>query len=279
VATSLVALRRWGMSARFCGVICADPFGTEILAGLKQEGVNVDSVVLRDRGRSQFAFICVEPHNANRTIFWRRPEAEPLLSSEIPEAFLKDAAALHLDGLFAEASLHAAIQARVMGIPVILDAGSVRPGTVSLIPHTDHLICAENFARQFDPGASLVAVLRKLKEMGPRMVSITLGEKGSVSLWKEDPCHLPALAVQAKDTTGAGDIFHAGYIYGLLCGWAPEDRIRWATAAAGLSCLELGGRSGIPAPGAVQERLAELGVFRSVSPSAEGFDLSGDRQD
>jgi ribokinase len=265
VATALVALRRWGFSARFCGVVCSDPFGSEILAGLEGEGVDVDSVALREQGRSQFAFICIEANGGARTIFWRRPEAERLRPSEIPVDFLRGVDALHLDGLFAEASLHAAQRAREQGIPVVLDAGSVRPGMLSLIPHTDHLICAADFARQFDPGAPLSAVLYKLKKMGPRVVSITLGPEGSVSLWEDAPCHLPALAVRARDTTGAGDIFHAGYVYGLLRGWLPPDRLRWATAAASLSCLHIGGRSGIPTTSAVTERLAELGSFRTFA--------------
>jgi ribokinase len=265
VATALVALRRWGFSARFSGVICSDSFGREILAGLEGEGVNVDSVAFREHGLSQFAFICIGEDCGARTIFWRRPDAEPLRPSEIPEAFLRGADALHLDGLFAEASLEAAKKAREQGIPVVLDAGSVRPGMLPLVRFTDHLICAENFARQFDPGAPLSDVLYRLKDMGPRLVSITLGPRGSVSLWEDAPCHLPALALQAKDTTGAGDIFHAGYLYGLLRGWLPQDCIRWATAAAGLSCRHLGGRSGIPPVNAVEERLADLDAFRPLT--------------
>ncbi|MEW6441905.1 MAG: PfkB family carbohydrate kinase [bacterium] len=277
VATALVALARWGCSTRFSGVVCPDSFGSQILSGLEEEGVDVRFVTRRAGGRSQFAFICID-ENGKRTIFWRRPEALPLQPNEVPEDFLEGIRVLHLDGLFAEASRSAALKARRLGIPVVLDAGAVRPGMLSLIRHTDHLICAEEFARQFDPGAPLSAVLRKLKQMGPQVVCVTLGERGSACLWEDTPYHLPALPVRARDTTGAGDVFHAGYIYGLFRSWPPGDRFRWAAAAAALSCLQIGGRSGIPSPASVEERLGSLGPYRVLADDSPASRQESDRR-
>lgn len=269
VATALVALTRWGVSARFCGVVCQDDFGREILAGLAREGVDTHGVAVRPAGVSQFAFICAAPRSGSRTIFWRRPEASPLQPEEIPPDFLHGARVLHLDGLFAEASLRAAHKARELGIPVVLDAGSVRPGMMPLLTLADHLICAENFARQFDPRASVCEILERLKSLGPAVVTVTLGSKGSVSLWNDVPWHLPALKVDVLDTTGAGDIFHGGYIRALLEGLPPAECLRWATTAAALSCRALGGRSGIPSVEEVAEALGRLGPLRPLSPRHE----------
>lgn len=266
VATALVALARWGVSSRFCGVVCSDDFGREILAGLQKEGVDTRWVAVRPAGVSQFAFICAAPRSGSRTIFWRRPEALPLQPEEILQDFLHGATVLHLDGLFAEASLHAAHKAREMGIPVVLDAGSVRPGMLALVTLTDHLICAETFARQFDPRASVGETLERLKALGPAVVTVTLGSRGSVSLWEDVPWHLPAVKVEVLDTTGAGDVFHGGYIRGLLEGLPPAECLRWATAAAALSCRALGGRSGIPSVQEVAAALEQLGPLRPLSP-------------
>lgn len=267
VATALVALARWGVATRFCGVVCSDEFGREILDGLAREGVDPRGVVVRPSGVSQFAFICAVPRSGSRTIFWRRPEAAPLEPQEIPPDFLRNASVLHLDGLFSEASLYAARQARDMGIPVVLDAGSVRPGMMPLVTLTDHLICAEHFARQFDPQASVGDALQRLKALGPSVVSVTLGNRGSVSLWEDIPWYLPALKVPVLDTTGAGDVFHGGYIWGLLQGLSPAECLRWATVAAGLACRSLGGRSGIPCVQEVKAGLDRLGPFQPWSPS------------
>jgi sulfofructose kinase len=53
--------------------------------------------------------------------------------------------------------------------------------------------------------------------------------------------------VQAVDTTGAGDVFRAGFIYGTLQGWSTELVLRFANAAAGLSCTRSGAIGGVPA--------------------------------
>jgi len=269
VATALVVLARWGIAARFAGVACRDHFGGAILEGLQDEHIDTSAVRI-DRGeRSQFAFICVEKGTGKRTIFWGRPETASLPAADIPEGFLNDAHALHLDGLFLEASLYLARKAKGLNIPVILDAGSLRPGMLELVRHTDHLIAAENFIGRFRPEGSLPSRLRELRQMGPQVVTVTLGERGSVSLWEDVPYRFPALRVEARDTTGAGDVFHGAYIYGLLKGWSVQERIRWATVAAGLSCRSLGGRAGIPTLEEVRGRLSEPGPFRISNEMAD----------
>lgn len=269
MATALVVLARWGVSTRFAGVVCRDRFGRVILEGLEGERIDTSAVRIERGERSQFAFICVEKGTGKRTIFWGRPETSSFPAAEVPEDFLGDADALHLDGLFIEASLHLARQAKERNIPVILDAGSLRPGMLELVRYTDHLIAAENFIGQVQPEASLTTRLRELRQMGPQVVTVTLGERGSVSLWEDIPFRLPPLRVQARDTTGAGDVFHGAYIYGLLQGWSVPERIRWATVAAGLSCRTLGGRSGIPGLEEVRGKLSELGPFRNSNEMAD----------
>ena len=269
MATALVVLARWGVSARFAGVVCRDRFGRVILEGLEDEEIDTSAVRIESGERSQFAFICVDKGTGKRTIFWGRPENSSFPAADVPEGFLDDADALHLDGLFVEASQHLAKKAKERNIPVILDAGSLRPGMLELVRYTDHLIAAEDFIGRFRPEASLTTRLNELRKMGPQVVTVTLGERGSVSLWEDVPCRFPALRVEATDTTGAGDVFHGAYIYGLLQGWSVPERIRWATVAAGLSCRSLGGRAGIPALEDVRERLSDLGPFRNSNEMAD----------
>jgi len=268
VATALVLLSRWGVRTRFAGVIGTDDFGSRILDGLRRDKVDCSATIVRQKARSQFAFICVEQETGKRTIFWGRPTAGPYQPSELPDQFLQGVHALHLDGLFARASIHLAHRARGLGIPVVLDAGSLRPGMLELVRLTDHLIASERFARQFDPRGSVDHVVRKLGTLGPSVVTVTMGEHGSVSFWRgaDRPCYLPALPVRPYDTTGAGDIFHGAYLYGLLKQWPVPACLRWATVSAGLSCTRLGGRAGIPSRQAVRQGLKSLPDF-SVRPS------------
>jgi len=165
--------------------------------------------------------------------------------------------------LYMDASLSLAKRARGDGIPVVLDAGSLRPGMIELIRNTDHLIASEHFSRQFRPGSFPRDTLVDLRKLGPRVVVITLGDRGSVSLCGERVLVLPALRIRPRDTTGAGDVFHGAYIYAMLRGWHPSTCLRWATVSAGLSCTALGGRTGIPRRGTVRKRLRDLKGFAS----------------
>jgi len=81
---------------------------------------------------------------------------------------------------------------------------------------------------------------------GPKAVTVTLGNRGSVSWHKGRVFSTPAFKVKAVDTTGAGDVFHGGYIFGLKKGWPLEEVVRFASAFAALKCLAPGGRGGIP---------------------------------
>ncbi len=255
VATALVVLARWGFTADFIGLISDDLFGTAIRESLEREGVTTSATVVHRGGRSQFAFICIERGTAKRTVFWSRPDCGTIRPEEVPLSRIAQADVLHLDGLFVEASIAAAHYARERGIPVVLDAGSLRPGMLDVVRLTDHLIAAQRFADEYGQGSPYDVTLMRLKELGPRIVVVTLGEMGSIGLWDDVVFHFPALRVQARDTTGAGDVFHGAYIYGLMQGWDIPHCLRLATVAAGLSCQAIGGRPGIPS---LQEALLHV---------------------
>ncbi len=246
VATALVALSRWGMRCAFAGVVGDDQLGATIRSSLDDEGVDTTGLLTRDGATSQFAFIVAEPGSGRRTIFWRRPTGPPPEPDEIDDTFLRTAKVLHTDGLFPRASLAAAAVARKAGIEVVVDAGSMRDGMVELARASGHFIASETFLRAFAPNASPLDGCRRIAELGPSMVAITLGRRGHVALAEGREIERPAHTVEAVDTTGCGDVFHAGYIYGLLQAWDVERRLEFASWAASMVALRLGGRTGIP---------------------------------
>lgn len=122
-------------------------------------------------------------------------------------------------------------------------------GMIELAGLCDFLVCSEEFAREyvgsehaFDPEQ----VIRQMKSLGSPTVTITLGEQGSITCHGETVFRAPAYKVDVVDTTGAGDVFHGGYIYGLLQKWELKEVLRFASAIAALKCRRLGGRAGIP---------------------------------
>jgi ribokinase len=246
VATALVALSRWGLSCAIAGVIGDDAFGRMIETSLRDEGIDTSSLVVRPNGTSQFAYIVVEPKAGRRTIFWQRPTGTPLKPYEISEDKIRTATILHTDGLLIEASLHACRIAHQAGIPVIVDAGTLREGMLDLASLSDYFIASETFARQFWKNGSPLDACAMLLEHGPSLAAVTLGAAGYVARYGNTVISKPAYPVASVDTTGCGDVFHAGFIFGLVSGWDYEMCLDFAAWAAAQVSLQMGGRKGIP---------------------------------
>ena len=147
-----------------------------------------------------------------------------------------------------ETSMYAAKKAQGKGVPIMLDAGRIREGMLELAHMSDYVVGSEEFARglreekPFDPEDAI----EQMKSFGAKASTITLGDKGSMTVCNDETFRTPAFKVDAVDTTGAGDVFHAGYIYGLLQKWEIKEVVRFASAFAALKCRKLGGRAGIP---------------------------------
>jgi sulfofructose kinase len=258
-STALVTLSRLGIPCSFLGSVGDDPLGEEIVRRLNEEGVDSTHLRVRQGHSSQFAFIAVSRHKGKRTIFWHRGSAPHLKKEEIDLSVFSGARFLHLDGLMMEASLEAVRQAKGMGQTVVLDAGTMREGSLELASRVDILIASAGFA---DPlvgrGTGSEKALAALCGLGPKTVVITLGEEGSVGWNGGDVVFQKALPVQAVDTTGAGDVYHGAYIYGLTRAWPMPACMRFASAVAALKCRKMGAREGIPTLNEVQAFLNSL---------------------
>ncbi len=255
VATALVTLARLGVPGRFCGVTGDDREGAAIRQSLIDEGVDAAGLVKRPNTSSQTAFIAIDKAAGTRTIFWKRPSGGPLQKEELAPDFLKNAEFLLLDGLMKDVSLFAAQEAGKAGIPVMLDAGRVREGMLEIARMSDYVVGSEEFARELgwkdDPGG----FRREIRKLGFGITTITLGARGSVTFAGDEIISCPAFSVEVVDTTGAGDVFHGGYLYGLLQKRPLKDTIRFASAVAAMKCRKLGGRAGIPQREEVEEFL------------------------
>lgn len=246
VATALVTLARLGLKACLMGVVGDDAAGTIIKKELNAEGVSTRGVVTRKDSYSQVAHIIVNARGASRTIIWRPPTGAPVTATEVRPGLIKDASILLLDGLMTTASMAAIRIAGKHNVPVLLDAGSMRPGMVELIKRSDYIVASERLAKELAPTPR--QALKKLRSSNPeaRAITVTLGKKGSITYARGELITRDAYKVAAIDTTGAGDVFHGGFAYGILKGWQIEKTIEFASAMAALKCLRLGGRTAIP---------------------------------
>ena len=256
VATALVALARLGCHATMLGTIGNDPYGESITQGLEAESVDCKLLQKDPRGKSQCAFIAVEADTGRRNIFWTRGEKRPFVLGAEEKATISHADFLHLDGLDEAASYQAATCARERGVPTMLDGGTCRDGTMRLLPLIDHLVVSEKFARQFCDGDNPEAALEQLSSFGASSVTVTCGADGSWTRGGNGTTFFqPAFSVKAIDTTGCGDVFHGGYLFGLLHNWSLKKTVRFSAACAALKTRAMGGRTAIPVIGEVEDFL------------------------
>jgi len=246
VATALVTLARLGVPAAMVGAVGNDDFGRQIRDGLIAEGVDCAFLTEDPDGSSQVAFIAVDD-DGHRNIFWHRGDVVPDVTDLYQTLLSREVKVLHLDGLHLMPAVTAAKIARSLDITTVLDAGTMRPGVDRLLPLIDHLIVSEDFARQVTGHHDPKEAIRFLSGHGASGVTITRGALGSTSMDSVGSVfHQQAFNMDVVDTTGCGDVFHGGYIYGLLQNWGINRIVRFASACAALKTRALGGRTAIP---------------------------------
>jgi len=109
-----------------------------------------------------------------------------------------------------------------------------------------------------------VDALRALRRENDGILCVTLGIAGAVALDGDRLLRMPAFAVEAVDTTGAGDVFRGAFIYAYLEGWTLEAALRFANAAAAVSCTRLGAIASVPSKAEAERFLAEAEPLRLV---------------
>jgi len=246
VATAIVALRRWGLKTAYLGSFGDDTLGKIARDALVAEGVAVKGCITRPGARNQFAAILVDAGSGERTVLWHRDASLTVRPEELDRDLVCAGRVLHLDGYDCDAAIEAAGWAGEAGIPTVLDLDSPRDRIEELLGRIDIAIVSREFAIEFGGGSDPLAALDPLERFGCSLIGVTLGCDGAVVRCGGQRLDVPAFRVSCVDTTGAGDVFRAGVIYGLLAGWGVEEMLCFASAAAALQCTRLGAQPGIP---------------------------------
>lgn len=244
VASAMVACQLWGLSARYIGKLGDDSAAELHRTEFSRAGV--DTRILTAQGcHSQQAFILVED-SGERTVLWKRDDRLTIRPEELKQEWILGARALHIDGHDTAAATIAAGWARDAGIPVIADLDKLYPGVLPLLAKIDYLIVCRELPEELTGEPDLRKSLVEMQQrFGSKLTAATMGEDGVLAYDGKRLCYAPAFCIDAVDTTGAGDIFRAGFIYGLLQGWPLEQQLEFACAAAALNCTAVGARGGI----------------------------------
>jgi sugar/nucleoside kinase (ribokinase family) len=245
-ATALVTCRRLGLKVRYIGKVGDDAAGKLQFASLRREGMDMTYTQMKRGVPTQYGCIIVDQATGERTVFWDRDARLAVRPNELKQTAITSARLLHLDGCDVDAALKAAQWARRAGIPVLADMDTVYKEVEKLFPYIDFLIASTQFLPAVTGHNDPFEVLEYMaREYHVRTPGMTLGREGALVYHAKRFYYSPGFVVETVDTTGAGDVFHGAFAYGLLTGWDIAHVLDFANAMAALNCTALGARGGI----------------------------------
>jgi ribokinase len=243
-ANQAVAAARQGAAVRMIAAVGTDDLGDEAIADLEAEGIDVSGVARVDTAATGVALIVVDDGGENQIAVASGANAE--LSPEAVEAALAGAAAgaVALLGLEVPDApvLAAARAARAAGLEVVLNPAPARPLPAELLALSPVLTPNEPEAAALSGESDPEAAARALTARTGAPVVVTVGPQGALLADGDDVERIPAPAVDAVDTTGAGDAFNGALAAALAGGAALADAVREAVAVAAEAVRRPGAR-------------------------------------
>ncbi|CAK7259816.1 MULTISPECIES: sugar kinase [unclassified Shinella] len=242
-ANAAVTVARLGGRASFWGRAGDDDAGRLMAEAFAAEGVDIGQFRLFEGGASSVSGIIVDARGERQIVNFRG--RYPVDPAWLSLAGLSADCVL-ADPRWPEGAEALFTEARRRGIPTVLD-GDVADADIfeRLLPLTDHAVFSEPGLRGFG-GEDLDAALALAAGFGCRMVAVTRGGDGLVWQDASGRHDMPAPAVQAVDTTAAGDVFHGAYAFAIGANFGIADALAFASAVAALKCTRPGGRAAIP---------------------------------
>lgn len=242
VSTGLVAMSRLGAEVGYIGKVGDDQWGEVIRREFAKYGVDTTRLAVDKGKRSNCSFVLIEASTGERVFMVFPSDVSPLELTEEDEDYIKNSRMLFLDGSGGQAAVKAAKIAKEKGLIVFIDGLAIG----ELKGLVDIAICSEQTAYRAADTRNPEDALEKLYQEEYRILGVTLGPGGSIFREGNKIYRQTAFKVKAVDTTGAGDVFHGAFAYGVLQGWSLEKTAEFASAVSALKCMKIGGRAGIP---------------------------------
>lgn len=249
VASTMAGLRRLGLGTSYIGRFGDDEAGEFGLRSLVDEGVDVAHAERVAGAETQAGFILIDEGSGERTVVWGRDNKLAYAENEAPQAAALSGKILHLTPHDTLECIRLAREARDSGVIVSADIDNLFDGIETLLPLVDIMIASSEFPHLVTGVADLRGALSEISSrFGCAVVGVTLGAEGSLILCGDTFFETRGFAVPGGcvDTTGAGDAFRTGFLYGVLTGQSVEFAAAAANGVAALKCRELGARSSLP---------------------------------
>jgi sugar/nucleoside kinase (ribokinase family) len=188
--------------------------------------------------------------DGERSVLGYRDPRLALRSADLSRDAIREARALLVDAEDPDASRWAVGVAREAGVASVLDAERADRDSRELAMNVDFPIVSESFCA--DSSESDQAGLARLATGRARMAVVTHGGRGARAWYAGAFLEQPAIAVDAIDTTGAGDVFRGAFVWGLLRGATAMRALALAATAAALACRGQGAQGALPTAGEVE---------------------------
>lgn len=250
IATACAGLQRLGKKTLYVGRFGDDAAGAFGLQTLADEGVDVSLCERINGAKTQIAFILIDEKIGERTVIWERDEKLGFRADEISAAeTVLRGKIFHFTPHDTAACLKLAKAARENGIINSIDIDNIFDDIEELLPLVDILITSRDLPSRLMNIADEIEALKAMQiRFGCAVAGMTLGEDGAILLCEGKEFRAPAYRVPngCKDTTGAGDSFRAGLLYGILENQEIENALKSANAVAALKCRAVGARTSLP---------------------------------
>ena len=258
VATTMAGLSRLGLRTSYIGRFGDDDAGEIGRRSLIEDGVDLSFAETVPGAGTQIAFIVIDERTGERTVIWKRDAALAYSAVDAPIESLRNAKALHFTPHDVEACIAMATEAKRIGVIVSADIDNVFPGSEQLFPLIDIFISSADVPAKLFGDVPLRESLQMVRDRyGSAVAGVTLGDAGSLLLCGDEYVESEGYPVPGgcRDTTGAGDSFRVGLLYGLLTGATVEESARYANAVAALKCRAVGARTALPTASELQNFL------------------------
>lgn len=243
---------RLGLKVAFVGLCGNDLFGQFMLSEMRKHDINVEHVIIRDKGSTGLSVIL--NRQADRAILTFMGLMDALSAENISDQLLAQCRHLHVASYFLQTRLQPELpglfqRAHRLGLSTSLDSNydpsEKWSGLANVLPHCDVFLPNEREALAITRAHELPFAGRALAAQTGG-VAVKRGADGAVAFQNNQSWQADSLAVTVIDTIGAGDSFDAGYLYGYLQHWPIERSLRLACVCGSLSTQQRGGTAGQP---------------------------------
>ena len=248
-------LAKWGMNTYFAGIIGNDYYGKQIKKEYNEAGVNTKYLQVSDKFKTTSSYIIANTSIGTRTILTSRDKDIKMDLQDIDDEF----DFILFDGYEKDFAIE--IIRKNPNATTILDAGSLKEATLELAKVVDYVVCSHDFAEDlskvkidYEDFDSIVEAYQELKKQIKGNIIITLESYGCFTCANGLYKIIPSIKVKAVDSTGAGDIFHGAFVYGLAKDFDIEKTMRFANITGALSVETIGSRLSIPELERVEEK-------------------------